>query len=387
MKRPRVIFLSGVVAIGGVAAMFACINEHERPVTDAGPVTGAIVCDGGGPGNFPPANCDPSDNTCPTTAACSIDKATCGDPATCLPLADNTNKKVLDFRLRRLLITAPAALVGTGVGFGVLQTTVIDKGINFDWAACGDIGNGAFSWIMRVDETANTLTTGGAPPTLDPVKTGFCFYNFNIGGIPVAPVQAPITFDDAGAFSTSPITLLNVPIFLTPDAGASNAANVVVLPLRHASIQNATVSAGGNCIGAFNEVALDKSCTTVSDPSSCSKWRTAGALGGAMTLEDADKVPLTILPETLCVLLTNSKSTDGGQGCARDGQGNITAKGDYCSVTNKPGDCQDSFWLSATFAAAAVTINDGSGDPTCQATATDGGTDGGTDAASDAPLD
>jgi hypothetical protein len=386
MKRPGVIFLSGALAIGAAAATFACISEHARPETDAGPISSTIECDGGGPGNFPPANCDPSDNTCPSTAACTIDPTKCGDPKTCLPLADNTNKTTLDFRMRRLLITAPAPLVGTGVGFGVLQTTVIDKGINLDAPTCGDIGNGAFSWIMRVDKNANTILTGGAPPTPDPKTTGFCVYNYNIGGIPVAPVSTSITFDDAGAFSTPAIALLNVPIFLAPDAGADNPANVVVLPLRHASIQQATISANGNCIGEFNEVALDSTCKTVSDPSSCSKWHTAGSLGGAMTLEDADKVPLTILPETLCVLLTNSKSTTG-QGCARDGQGNITAKGDYCSVTNKPGDCADSFWLSATFAAAAVTINDGSGDPTCQATAGDGGTEAGGDAATDATLD
>jgi hypothetical protein len=60
--------------------------------------------------------------------------------------------------------------------------------------------------------------------------------------------------------------------------------------------------------------------------------------------------------------------------------GNITAKGDYCSTSNMPGDCQDSFWLAATFAAAAVNINDGSTVPTCQGITDGGGTDGGTDA-------
>ena len=104
-----------------------------------------------------------------------------------------------------------------------------------------------------------------------------------------------------------------------------------------------------------------------------------------MTLEDADKVPLTVLPETLCVLL--SSATGGGKsdagGCARDGQGNIIAKGDFCSTTNQAGGCADSFWLAATFAAAAVTINDGSNDPTCQGSG-DAGTDSGSDAGSDA---
>src|SRR5207344_1631545 len=97
-----------------------------------------------------------------------------------------------------------------------------------DSPSCGDKGTGAFSWIMRVDPTANTIITGGAPPSPDPRNTGYCFYNYTIGGIPVSPAQSPITFDDAGAFSTSAITLLNVPIFLHADAGAADPTNVVV---------------------------------------------------------------------------------------------------------------------------------------------------------------
>ena len=382
MKRAGLYFLGGGIALAGAAVLFACINEHERPVSDSGTTNSSVDCDGGGPGNFPAPNCDPSDNSCPgSSGACTIDQATCGDPSTCLPLAENKGKSTYDLRLRRLLITAPPALVGNNVGFGVLQTTVIDKGIDLDSPSCGDHGNGAFSWIMRIDPTGNSITTGGAPPSPNVKTTGYCFYRYNIGGIDVQPVTAPIAFDDAGAFSTQPISLLNVPIFLSPDAGAAVPSNVVVLPLRNAAIKNATVSANGDCVGSFDPKALDNTCN-VADPSSCSKWRTAGSLGGAITLEDADKVPLTILPETLCVLLTGSKSTDGGTGCARDGSGNITAKGDYCSKTSKPGDCQDAYWLSATFAAAAVTINDGAAEPTCQ-----GATDAGSDATSDASAD
>lgn len=376
MKRFGYYFLGGALACSASALIFACIAEHERPVTDAGP-SSSIDCDSGGPGGFPAPNCDPSDNSCPGAGTCAMDPSTCGDPTTCRPLAENKGKPTYDLRLRRLLITAPPSLVGNNVGFGVLQATVIDKGIDLAAPACGDTqGNGAFSWIMRIDPTGNTIKTGGAPPSGDPKNTGYCFYNYNIGGIDVQPVTSPITFDDAGAFSTQAISLLNVPIFLTPDGGASTPSNVVVLPLRNASIQNATVSNNGDCVGAFDLKALDTTCS-VADPSSCSKWRTAGSLGGAITLEDADKVPLTILPETLCVLLTGGSKSDAG-GCARDGQGKIVASGDYCSTTSKPGDCKDSFWLSATFAAAAVTINDGSNEPTCQG-AGDAGTDSGAD--------
>ena len=34
-------------------------------------------------------------------------------------------------------------------------------------------------------------------------------------------------------------------------------------------------------------------------------------------------------------------------------------------TSKKPGDCQDSYWLTATFAASAVNINAGTNTPTC----------------------
>ena len=36
----------------------------------------------------------------------------------------------------------------------------------------------------------------------------------------------------------------------------------------------------------------------------------------------------------------------------------MTATGDFCSETNQPGGCADSYWLAATFAASAVLVND-----------------------------
>jgi len=386
MKRSVWVFLFGTSALGGVAAMFACINEHARPVVDAGPAnSNAIECDSGGPGGFPAPNCDPSDNSCPPTGGtCPINTAECGDPSTCLPMSDNSKKSTYDLRLRRLWITDPPALTSSVIEG---TTGIITQGIDLATTACGDQGGkGAFNWLLSIDPTSSTLTTGGAPPSPDPFNTGYCFYRHELGNLDVEPSVTSITFGgDAGTtFTTQPIPLLNVPIFLSPDAGAADPANVIILPLRNAILKDATLSNNDNCIGSFNLQALDQNCI-VADPSSCSKWHTAGSLGAVMTLEDADKVPLTVLPETLCVLLT--AATGGGKsdagGCARDGQGNIIAKGDYCSTSNQPNDCADSFWLAATFAAAAVTINDGSGDPTCQGNG-DAGTDSGTTDASDA---
>lgn len=387
MKKTSAILVLGGATVGVAAAMFACINEHARPESDGGSSSSAIACDGGGPGNFPAPNCDPSDNSCPATSGtCAIDKAKCGDPSTCLPLADNAKKPEYDFRLRRLLITAPPSLVGNAIGLGLVQTSIIDKGVDLSAPECGDTtGTGAFNWLLRLDPTGDTALTGGAPPSPDPFNQGYCFYRHQLGALDVEPAQVGVSFDDAGAFTTSPIALLNVPVFVDPDAGATDPKNVIILPLRNAVLKQAELSADKNCIGSFNLKALDQSCAT-SDPSSCSKWHTGGLLGALMTLEDSDKVNVSLLNESLCVILTVSQPDPTTRGCKRDGQGNILAKGDYCSKTQKPGDCQDSFWLSATFAAAAVTINDGSQDPTCQASG-DAGPDAELDASGDAADD
>jgi hypothetical protein len=371
MKRPTILLLLGTVGLSGVAALFACIQEHARPDVEGGPPA-ANACDGGGPGNFPSPNCSQSDNSCPgpgstacpTCGQCPIDASVCGDPSTCLPLADNSKKSVYDFRLRKLFITEPPTLASV-----VVQTTVIDTGIDLAAPQCGDIsGTGAFNWLLRVDPTGATVLTGGAPPSPDPFSVGYCFYNYQIDGLTVSPSMVSASFD-GGTFTTSPIPLLNVPVFLHPDAGAANPANVIILPLRQAVLQQTSITNNDNCIGSFNAVALAGNCV-VNDPSSCSKWLTAGALGAYMTLEDADSVPLSILPSTLCVLLTGMHGTSpndaGINTCPRNTDGSISAKGDYCSTTQSAGGCADSFWLSATFAASAVTINDGSGDPTCQ---------------------
>jgi hypothetical protein len=211
------------------------------------------------------------------------------------------------------------------------------------------------------------------------------------GNHDITPAQVSLTFDDAGAFTTSPIALLNVPVFLSPDGGAGDPGNVIILPLRNAVLKQASISNDNDCIGSYNAVAVadgggpqGEACF-VNDPSSCSKWHTAGLLGAVMTLEDADSVPLSILPVSLCVLLTGTQPDPVTHGCMRDGNNNIIAQGDYCSTTGMPGGCADSFWLAATFAASAVTINDGSTEPTCQGVS-DGGMDAGTDA-SDAASD
>src|SRR5262245_28108037 len=93
------------VAAGFVAVFVACEDEHRRSVLSEGGAVGACSA---APGEFPAANCDPSDNKCTPTPGCTIDNAKCG-PSTCLPMANN-NGDTYDFRFRRLNIIAPPSL-------------------------------------------------------------------------------------------------------------------------------------------------------------------------------------------------------------------------------------------------------------------------------------
>ncbi len=45
--------------------------------------------------------------------------------------------------------------------------------------------------------------------------------------------------------------------------------------------------------------------------------------------------------------------------------GGTPARGDYCSTSNGPGGCVDSFWFAATFAASAARIGGAAADTRC----------------------
>jgi hypothetical protein len=358
-------------ALGVSSFVGACdADEHRRSTPSEGGAVGACAA---GPGEFPPADCDPSDNKCAATPGCSIDNNKCG-AGTCLPMASN-GSDVLDFRFRRINIIAPPSL--TFAVNPTLQTAIIDHAVDLKAKECAELGTGTFSWLLRLDKKAKLLTTGGAPPPSDPFGQGYCFYNHpvTIGDagttLNVKAVTSPLDPSSTDTvFNGTPLDKLYVPVFLDEKGTA-----VIILPLSKPVLKNVTVSENGNCIGALNRDALDKDCTDAF--SDCSKWKTAGSLGAYITLEEADSVFIKELNQTLCVVLTQSAPN---RQCARDGSNKVAAKGDYCSTSNKPGDCQDSYWLAATFAAAAVKINDGSTTPTCQA-------NGVVDAGSDAPVD
>jgi hypothetical protein len=372
--------LSAMAAIGaGILAVPAC--SDNKTTKDGGADGSFVGCHDNAltPGTYPDPSCDPAliDNSCTKGAGmCMIDPK-CGSQDTCLPLSSNAGKNVLDFRMRRLDVVAPQALKG-------LQQIVIDKGVLLH-NVCGESQDGTFSWLMRVDKTANTLTTGGAPPG-DPFAT-YCFFRGTANGLQIQPVTVKITFNGK-TFSSDILPSLNIPIFIL------NNPNPVILPVRGAKINSATIDPD-DCIGKFQKDALDSKCQEL-DYSTCARWSPNASLGGYITLDDADKVDVRETSQTLCAQLTGDKSggmvaIDNGQvmiaHCGHQGgdmMKPVTAKGDYCSTTGKPGDCADSFWLAATFAASAAKIEEPSQNPMCQG---GGSMDAGVDAAKDASSD
>lgn len=366
MRAPSNRFVSILVlgALGAAATLIAlaCDDDHLRTSPEQAASGGGGACEAK-PGELPPADCDNSQKSC-SGSGCAIDTARCGSTATCLPIGDNKGKDVLDLRMRRLNIAAPAPLAGS-----FIQNNVVNRGIDLAEPTCAENGTGLFTWILRVDKKNNTLLTGGAPPSTDPTGKGFCFASFTLNNTKVEPLNVKIEIKN-NTFKTLERASVNIPIFLS-----EKLESAIILPISDARIENVTVSPDGNCIGAFNAAALDTSCTE--DRELCPKWNTAGSLGGFITLEQADAVKIRDLNnKSLCAFL----ASEAGLVCPRDGAGKITFKGDYCSTDKAPGSCQDSVWLAATFAASAAKIFDGKGTVDGCSGLSTGGLDGGADA-------
>jgi hypothetical protein len=335
-----------IVGLGGLVALVALACEDDPHLrTPPGKILGGGGACEAKPGELPKPDCDNSSKSCAPSPGCTIDEGRCGSKSTCLPLGDNKGKGVFDLRIRRLNIAVPAALSSPFV-----QNTIVNSGIELAQPACAENGKGLFTWLLRVDKGTNTLVTGGAPPATDPVGQGFCFANFEISGTKVQPISTKIEFT-GDTFKTLDRQNVNIPIFLSEQL-----ASAIILPIRDVRVEGVTVSAEGNCIGAFNAAALDPTC--VEDRDLCPKWSTAGSLGGFITLEEADRVKIRDLNnKSLCAFL----ATDPGLVCARDSAGKVVYRGDYCSTDKTAGSCQDSVWLAATFAASAAKVFDGQG--------------------------
>jgi hypothetical protein len=268
---------------------------------------------------------------------------------------------IFNFRMEALHIVLPTQLGGP------LQNEAVTDGVNLNAPLCGYTPTnhiGGFNWLISLNTSIHRITTGGALPVQDPYDAGYSFLTGRYGdsGTLVAPVCL-----DAGIaelkttgeihFSSEPGgDVLNVPIFTS---NGKEQGDPIILPIRRARFYDVTVSADANCIGDINQewYAHGGTCSD-NELDTCPKWYTAGAIGGFITLVDAQDIELP-LGASLCSVLVHGLS---GTPCSSS---DIAHGGDYCSATEKAGGCQDSRWLAATFAANAVKISD-AGPPACK---------------------
>jgi hypothetical protein len=391
MKRGRWTLLAGagmlLLAPFGVRALEGCYSAVPNDgLVDAGPPPDVGKLPPPGDGGFvgPGPVCDAASGVVPDPAChfpfkgpdgglectpkvpasvCAVGKTadgtSCGEPS-CLPLTSNVAPNY-NFRMSSLHIVGPSALASPINQ--LLQNDIVTSAVTLNAPTCGydPAGGsmslaGSFNWLISVtknDGGTGSLVTGGAPPTPDPYKTGYCFvHDSPEGGIPVAPLEAGVKFT-GNTFSTNPVPgVLNIPIFQSPTL----LTDPIILPIRGAQLSDVTISPDGNCIGDINPewyAFAGGGSAGCSDEqlATCPKWFTNGALAGYITLADAAAVKIIALGgQSLCQLLL---SLPGACTPADYSMGN------YCSTTQSPGGCGDSVWLAATFAADAVKINTG----------------------------
>jgi hypothetical protein len=305
---------------------------------------------GGGSGNPPPMD------VCPTgplpSTPCS--PSACNTGSLCLSSLDQSSATVFGLRMAQLTLELPTALT-EGATAQVLSSAMLPA-----LPTCNVDGTGTFSWLLRFDTGAGTLTTGGARPVADP-SAGYAFDEETIvadatTSFQVAPVLLTSTVTPECAFASTAADVV-MPAFLDPMGATS-----LLLPLHQVTFTNGRVSADNGCIGEYNASGLDPQNACQPD------GMTPAFLDGAnvsafITLEEADHVIVTALSESLCVLLSGDPSTFGAPSgtvlrCTRAASGDILFKGDWCAATNEkatPG-CEDAMRFSGAFAAIGVKI-------------------------------
>jgi hypothetical protein len=326
-------------------------------ILGAGMATTAALagCSGGGDTGTGGSGAGTTSTGTPTStgsgAACAP-KSTCTADHECLSTADNKGQTTLSFRMSELDMTAPAALTK-----GLVKMTV-GGAVAPTITSCNLNGTGTFTWLLQFDTAASTLKTGGAKPVADITK-GYSFDDEMIQGLHIQPVTfTGIKPDATGAFSVATGTDLLVPIFLD-----ATGTNVVILPLKAARLINGKVSASQNCIGSYNAAGLDPASGCTADDTHPA-FLSGAELDGHIILDDADTVTISLLQQSLCVLLSGDATMygDGAKPtahCKKDANNKILFKGDWCHATNAAADatCSDSVALGAKFAASAVKIN------------------------------
>ncbi len=291
---------------------------------------GGTVGDGGGAGTGGAGE----DAPCALTQNCvAVDR-------TCVGEVDNAGETKLGLRMSEITFSKP-----TKFATGILASSLGDAARTSN-SACNQAGFHTWSWLLQFDTAANTLKTGVAIPRGD--ITTFDFDTETLDGFDVAPITYDTPVAPGADFDVTTGIDLVMPAFLDV-----NGDSYILMPIRQARLRG-SLSDTGNCIGEYNADGLDplNSCL----PEAGTPGFLHGGSGdGYITLEDADEIIIPALAQSLCVLLTGSNDGQSPQKCVRN-NGDIEAQGDWCSMTNSEGGCQDSMEVSFTYAANSAII-------------------------------
>jgi hypothetical protein len=286
-----------------------------------------------------------SDATMGAQGRCALSPTCMAVDKTCVGLVDNGPLDPFGLRMSELDLTAPQSLASGMVG------KVIAGGAGLSSPECNQEGTGQFNWLLQFDTTAMTLKTGGAKPVADPTQ-GFYFDEETVQEGSASFAVQPVTYaagapDGSGHFSTSGQSLV-MPVFLDLLGSQS-----ILLPMRQVSFTGTMTSR--NCLGTYNAAGLDpaNNCIPSTSPA-VPGFLDAAKFSGFITLEDADKVVVAQLAESLCVVLSGGSGTV----CARNGSSQIVFQGDWCSTTNAAATetCADAVQIGGNFAASSVKI-------------------------------
>lgn len=288
----------------------------------------------------------------PTDSGCYV-AGPDGPGNACMAKADFSAEAITQLRMTSHQVKSPEALAAP-----MMQVTIITEKSTLDEPACNLNGKGQFNYLMQVDTGKKELTLGGGVPQalVGPTLDGTCWAQFTepTSGLEVKQYSAPYT--EAGGELSATFDKFVMPIYLENKADLDS---VVLVPL-HEMTFKAKLSDDKNCVGRYAPELLDKglSCQPTDDQFA---WEAAGSYEGYITVEEADKVMVVTLGETLCVVLTGDPKKWKGtsQDCKTSTGYTSTGampKGDWCSTTNSAGGCQDSWKLSIGFAAQAIKI-------------------------------
>ncbi|APR87632.1 hypothetical protein A7982_12981 [Minicystis rosea] len=286
-------------------------------------------------------------------APCTPTNAVCGsESSVCVATAHAHGAPAFDLRVSHVTLSAPKAFTK-----GVVQN-VFETATRLNRPLCNLSGGGSFNWLLHFDTNAGTLTIGGAKGVPDPTA-GYSLIDETVllgeGTFWVKPTTVSATLDPSCGLETSAGDVL-LPFF----SGVGD-NSFTLFPLRSLRFFDTTITPDHDCVGAYNASGLETFNNCAPDPVN-PDFLDGGHFQAFITLEDADAVLVSVLSETLCVLLSEDPTTFGTGSqpvkCKRGANNQIVLQGDWCSATNQPASpgCADAMRFEGTFAASGVKI-------------------------------